>query len=142
MSDKAVDTIVRNAPALILAAGGVMALAYFLKRAGAGDLVPTYCDAAKGPRGISDEHAAAIASQVRDALYTGLFWEDEDAAIYALVQCRTDADVYAVACAFDKWAPLTQTDRDLFAAIAAFFDIDERQELNQALADRGISVTF
>jgi hypothetical protein len=58
------------------------------------------------------------------------------------MRCRTDADLYAVACSFGTWAPITQTDRDLFQAVRAFFDPADIVELNRRLSSVGITVLF
>ena len=100
-----------------------------------------YCRLAGGPRTISDGAVAVIVSRVRGALYTGLFWEDEEEVIDALLECGSDADVYAVACSFGQWAPVLQTDRDLFQALRAFLSADDLDALNAGWRERGISLT-
>lgn len=142
MADTTVDVLARNAVPLAVAVGVVGVLLYLKNRSDAGDNVPVFCRASKqGPRTISDVDAAVLVSRIREALYTS-FGEDEDAVIDALFVCGTNADVYAVACAFGQWAPILQTDRDLFGAVRAFLSSDDLSTLNNGLASRGISIRF
>jgi hypothetical protein len=121
----------------------LLGVGWLVSRSRAGDTSRTYCEMARtGRRTLSDGAVAVIVSQVREALYGGLMWEDEQGAIDALARCRTDADLYAVACLFGTWAPITQTDRDLFQAVRAFFDGSDIVELNRRLSSVGITVLF
>ena len=121
----------------------LLGVGWLVSRGAAGDVSRNYCEMSRtGTRTLNAGAVAVIVSQVREAFYGGLMWEDEDAAIAALSRCRTNADLYAVACAFGTWAPVTQTDRDLFQAVQAFMSAGEIEELNGRLASVGITISF
>lgn len=121
----------------------LLGVGWLVSRASAGDTSRNYCEMSMtGPRTLSPGELASVVSQVREAFYGGLVWEDEAAAINALARCGTDRDLYAVACMFGTWAPITQTDRDLWQAVQAFMDPAEIDELNARLMARGITLRF
>jgi len=135
------EVLARNAPAVAVGLGVLALVAWFVNRSSAGNQTGDYCSLANGAgRRISAASVAVAVSRLREALYGGLLWEDEQGAIDALGEVRSNADLFAVACAFGTYAPLLQTDRDLFAALRAFLSASELEALNAALHSQGVTV--
>lgn len=94
---------------------------------------------AKGPgRTLSDPQIAALVSRIREAFYGELVTEDEASAVAAVSMVNSQSDFCALVVAFGTWAPITQTDRDLFQAFRAFVSAGDIDDLNAVLASKGV----
>lgn len=123
-----------------LVVAGALAVVRVLGRFGQ-DGTPDYVQLAQGAT-LTPAEVAAVVQRLRAAFYGDLFTEDEAAAIAAILEARNDPDVFAIAQGFGTWAPILQTDRDLFAAVRAFLDAPDIEYLNGALRGKGINVQF
>lgn len=128
---------------LLLGAAAVLAVGWLLLGRDDDTTVPNYCQLANGEgRTLSAGEVGVIVARVRQALYGSAWTEDEPGVIDALRLCRSNADLFAVACTFSEWAPWWISDRDLFQAVREYFDADELDELNAALLASGVTVQF
>lgn len=133
----------QNWAGILLGGAALVGLAWLASRRGEGTTVPTYCQLANGEgRTLSSGEVGVIVARVRQGLYGSSWSEDEGAVIDALALCRSNADLFAVACAFSEWAPWWISDRDLFQAVREYFDADQLQDLNAALSRSGVTVQF
>jgi hypothetical protein len=63
----------------------LLGVGWLVSRSEAGDMSRNYCTMSRvGTRTLTLGAVSAIVAQVREALYGGLMWEDEQAAIDAL----------------------------------------------------------
>lgn len=133
----------QNWAGILIGAAALGGLLWLVSRRGEGSTVPTYCQLANGPgRTLSAGMVGVIVARVRQGLYGSVMTEDEPGVIEALSLCRSDADLFAVACVFSEWSPLYASDRDLFQAVREYFDEDELEDLNAALSASGVTVQF
>jgi len=101
----------------------------------------TYCDQAAGTT-LTRAQLATMVKIIYQAFYGSLFTEDEQVIIHTIGQCNSDADVYALACAYGNDSPFTHPARDLFQAVNFYFSTSQIADLNARLSAKGINVIF